>query len=254
MAKLPRVPQVIFAGSLAPTNNIAEFASTVTGTPVYTGDIATIMSLSAWLSGGMAASLISTGGGLNSPVFQELNGIFKVLSQQLQYLLLQGVPEWNATDQYFQYQIQSVNGQLYMATATNTNVNPVGDLTGTWVAAIAKQSSPNLCKAFVNFNGSGGLGACVLGDALNVTSVIKNGVGDYTVNFTNAMTTNTYAVGGGGTHGASGVPGQNPSILAEWAASNALSKTLNAVRVSTGGSPGDVAEDVLSGNVFIFGV
>lgn len=41
------------------------------------------------------------------------------------------------------------------------------------------------CRAFVNFNGTG---TVAIGSSFNVTSITDNGAGDYTVNFTNAMT------------------------------------------------------------------
>lgn len=46
------------------------------------------------------------------------------------------------------------------------------------------------CKAWVNFNGTGTVAIRASG---NVTSITDNGVGDYTVNFTNAMTDANYS-------------------------------------------------------------
>jgi hypothetical protein len=48
-----------------------------------------------------------------------------------------------------------------------------------------------LCKAWVNFNGTGTVAIRASG---NVTSITDNGTGDYTVNFTNAMTDANYCV------------------------------------------------------------
>jgi hypothetical protein len=50
-----------------------------------------------------------------------------------------------------------------------------------------------LCKAWVNFNGSGTVAIRASG---NVTSITDNGTGDYTINFTNAMTDADYSVCG----------------------------------------------------------
>lgn len=47
------------------------------------------------------------------------------------------------------------------------------------------------CKAWVNFNGTGTVAIRASG---NVSSITDNGTGDYTVNFTNAMTDANYAV------------------------------------------------------------
>ena len=52
-----------------------------------------------------------------------------------------------------------------------------------------------LCRAWVNFNGS----TAAVRASFNVTSVTKNGTGDYTVNFTNAFADINYSgVGSGG--------------------------------------------------------
>jgi hypothetical protein len=50
-----------------------------------------------------------------------------------------------------------------------------------------------LCRTWVNFNGSG---TVAIRTNFNVSSITDNGVGDYTVNFTNAMPDANYAVGG----------------------------------------------------------
>jgi len=48
----------------------------------------------------------------------------------------------------------------------------------------ADVAGPGLCKAWVNFNGTG---AVAIRNAFNVSSIQDNGTGDYTVNFTTAM-------------------------------------------------------------------
>ena len=50
-----------------------------------------------------------------------------------------------------------------------------------------------LCKAWVNFDGS--LSTPGIRAAFNVTSITKNGTGDFTVNFTNAFPDNYYTIG-----------------------------------------------------------
>ena len=49
------------------------------------------------------------------------------------------------------------------------------------------------CKAWVNFNGTG---TVAIRGSGNVTDITDNGTGDYTVNFTNAMTDANYCVVG----------------------------------------------------------
>jgi len=50
-----------------------------------------------------------------------------------------------------------------------------------------------LCRAWVNFNGTTSSPSTIRG-SFNVSSVTKNGTGDYTVNFTTAMVDANYCV------------------------------------------------------------
>jgi hypothetical protein len=50
-----------------------------------------------------------------------------------------------------------------------------------------------LCRAWVNFNGTG---TVAIRASFNVSSITDNGTGDYTVNFTNAMPDANYSVTG----------------------------------------------------------
>ena len=50
-----------------------------------------------------------------------------------------------------------------------------------------------LCKAWVNFNGTG---TVAIRASYNVSSITDNAVGDYTVNFTNAMADTHYSLSG----------------------------------------------------------
>lgn len=51
------------------------------------------------------------------------------------------------------------------------------------------------CRAWVNFNGTGTIGAAqTIRGSGNVTSVIKNATGEYTINFTTAMQDANYSI------------------------------------------------------------
>lgn len=65
-------------------------------------------------------------------------------------------------------------------TATNTRISFV-EPNRVMTADVA---APGLCKAWVNFNGTG---TVAIRGAFNVSSIQDNGTGDYTVNFTTAM-------------------------------------------------------------------
>lgn len=86
------------------------------------------------------------------------------------------------------------------------------------------------CRAFVNFNGTGTVATRASG---NVTNITDNGTGDYTVNFTTAMTDANYSVALCTTGGNSG--NVTRSILIAGAnATGAIQKTTSALRIQTG--------------------
>ena len=81
-------------------------------------------------------------------------------------------------------------------------------------------------KAWVNFNGSG---TVAIIDSYNVASITDNGTGDYTINFTNAMTDADYCVSGGVSTDSGG---QGYRWLAVGSDNNSdFSKTASSVRV-----------------------
>jgi hypothetical protein len=57
-----------------------------------------------------------------------------------------------------------------------------------------------LCRAWVNFNGTG---TVAIRGSFNVSSITDNGTGDYTINFTNAMPDTNYNVTGSANRAAS---------------------------------------------------
>jgi hypothetical protein len=106
-------------------------------------------------------------------------------------------------------------------------------------------------KAWVNFNGTTSPGT--IRASFNVSSVTKNGTGDYTVNFTNALVDANYVVCATTLQsGNSGAPAYG--VAAEIAsASNTYSlKTSSAVRVSSGDNNQDLFIESFSYNLAIF--
>lgn len=89
------------------------------------------------------------------------------------------------------------------ASGANTDITSIN---GTSVAlSTASGSAPSYsCRAWVNFNGTGTVAIRASG---NVSSITDNGVGDYTVNFTTAMSDTGYAAACAGRRSASGVDG-----------------------------------------------
>lgn len=90
-----------------------------------------------------------------------------------------------------------------------------------------------LCRAWVNFNGTGTI---AIRSSFNVSSITDNGTGDYTVNFTNSLPDANYIVVscGAAAFGQSGSVGAWFSGVTTSSATDVpLTKTTSAVRVST---------------------
>ena len=79
------------------------------------------------------------------------------------------------------------NKTLTSPTLTTPNINSAQ------VATVSGTAPLYMCRAWVNFNGTGTV--AILGSG-NVTSITDNGTGDYTLNFTTAMPDVNYVMAG----------------------------------------------------------
>jgi len=79
------------------------------------------------------------------------------------------------------------NKTLTSPTLTTPNIDSAQ------IATVSGTAPLYMARAWVNFNGTGTVAINASG---NVTSITDNGTGDYTVNFTTAMTDANYAVSG----------------------------------------------------------
>jgi len=104
------------------------------------------------------------------------------------------------------------------------------------------------CRAFVNFNGTGTVAIRASG---NVTNITDNGTGDYTVNFTTAMTDANYSVALCTTGGSSGNVTRN-ILIAGANATGAIQKTTSALRIQTGDTTVSTLYDMAEISVQIF--
>lgn len=106
-----------------------------------------------------------------------------------------------------------------------------------------------LCKAWVNFNGTGTVAIRASG---NVSSITDNGTGDYTVNFTNAMADVNYVQVCDSDSNAAGTSVGRLGVRVTGDFGTAVtSKTTSGVRVYMHYSGGG-ALDVTEANVAIF--
>jgi hypothetical protein len=84
-----------------------------------------------------------------------------------------------------------------------------------------------LCRAWVNFDGTG---TVAIRAQFNVSSITDNGTGDYTVNFSNALTDANYSV-----IGLSGsVPTGGTNRLVSEAPNGLVTRTTSAIRIGVG--------------------
>lgn len=94
-----------------------------------------------------------------------------------------------------------------MSTIRTNNIANVAGTASTDVLNVINGSA----KAWVSFNGTG---TVAIRAGYNVSSITDNGVGDYTVNFTNALPDANYAASGSAQwSGANSMPGFHPFVF-----------------------------------------
>jgi hypothetical protein len=141
-------------------------------------------------------------------------------------------------------------------TASGITANLTGNAdTATKLAGTTGSAPSYACRAWVNFDGTrdttGALSTAntnrLIRASGNVTSVLRNGTGDYTVTFTTAMSDANYSILlTGDTQGTTTTNGGNYACLSR----NARPST-SSFRFET--SDATNFKDVLQGNVAIFG-
>lgn len=123
--------------------------------------------------------------------------------------------------------------------AAGTVENKAVDPLGIREAFNASGSAPVFaCRAWVNFNGTGTVAIRASG---NVSSITDNGVGNYTVNFTDAMSDANYATV---------TQGVNAAGTEAWPFA-AITRLASSVRI-TNKPPGYGAEDAQEVSVAVF--
>ena len=120
---LTRIHQKIFSENAA---NNGQFGSSQAGTKVETPDITTLQALAAYQEG-WSDAVIS---GEELPSLEEFNGLHKIETEQLQYLLNKGIPEYSADAEYYIDDIQREVGgtKLYKSITDNNIGNALTDI------------------------------------------------------------------------------------------------------------------------------
>jgi hypothetical protein len=103
-------------------------------------------------------------------------------------------------------------------------------------------------RAWVNFNGTGTVAIKASG---NVSSITDNGVGDYTVNFTTAMSNGNYSVATGAL-GSSTASAANQLSVTGAVGTGPTTKSTTAVRVISGQTGANVLVDCADCSITVF--
>jgi len=139
MAQLARVFHKIF-GASGTSDNFGKFGSAAAGSAITTKDLATIMALTAWDNGWQDAVV----GGNKAPVLEEMNAHMFVHSTQIGYLFQSGIPEYDASTEYFIGSVVRVGEYWYRSIVDNNigNTPPAAASDANWVWENQKSALP----------------------------------------------------------------------------------------------------------------
>jgi hypothetical protein len=87
----------------------------------------------------------------------------------------------------------TITGASTLATTVASPTLTTPNINSAQIPTVSGTAPLYMCRAWVNFNGTGTVAIRASG---NVSSITDNGTGNYTVNFTTAMTDANYAVCG----------------------------------------------------------
>ena len=145
-----------------------------------------------------------------------------------------------------------VNGSNYMTFGTNNLERMRIDANGNLLfnSGYGSVETAYGCRAWVNFNGTGT--PAIVGSG-NISSITDNGAGDYTLNFTNAMSDANYTAVFGQVAGSTSTNNyvQGIRITGSSATGTATTKTTSALRI-LGRSAAGSSADCEQNNVAIF--
>lgn len=118
----------------------------------------------------------------------------------------------------------------------------------TLVVDTLTNQEPQLCKAWVNFNGTlADITSTMVG--YNVSSITDNGTGDYTLNFTTSMSDSNYSVAGTARYPSS----VNNFLITLGTSSGTGTYTSSNLQVNTATSSTSTRYDCSIVNVQVFG-
>jgi microcystin-dependent protein len=127
MAKIPRVFQNLFMTS-GNASHCGQFGSKAIGAPFTTFDAASIQALAPFVNNGWADAVVGTN---KQPFLEDMNGLFRLIFQQLCYTMQAGIPEWDPSTTYFTGSIVTAPGttQMYGSLVDNNTGNALPNQT-----------------------------------------------------------------------------------------------------------------------------
>ena len=126
---------------------------------------------------------IASGWGYEMMPFEWENWLQNRNDTMLSHINQRGIPEWDAITSYYATKsyVTGSNGLVYFALLDSTNVNPVGDSTGTWVRAFPSLTGGGASGTWsISISGNAATTTKLL-TARNINSVAFDGTGDIVV-------------------------------------------------------------------------
>lgn len=126
---------------------------------------------------------IASGWGYEMMPFEWENWLQNRNDTMLSHINQRGIPEWDAITSYYAAKsyVTGSNGLVYFALLDSTNVNPVGDSTGTWVRAFPSLTGGGASGTWsISVSGNAATTTKLL-TARNINSVAFDGTGDIVV-------------------------------------------------------------------------
>lgn len=150
----PSVPAIIQFGSGAnPASEIGQFGSYPS--PVYTSNIATLMSGTAWPRGWFGETVNT-----NRPFIQDFNAIDFVFCSYLFYLMTLGLTEYIAAMIYWTNSIVQVGGQIYISLQDNNQGNTPASSPTYWQAGLPGAELSGVVKVYAGVTSPSGYLLC----------------------------------------------------------------------------------------------
>lgn len=197
MAKLPRVTQVIFAGSEpASAGGIGIFGSAAAAAPAFSLNTSTIMTSAPWLLGWNNATL----GASKFPAIEDMNAVDYVHSSQIAYILQQGIAEYDAGTTYYLFsRCTDPNTGITYISQANANINnPLTDAAH-WLPAdrtrLTANTTFNVSTTGNDSTGNGTAGAPWL-TIQHAINYIANNIDCAGFSATISLANGTYTAGG----------------------------------------------------------